>query len=391
MYDALESRRMKIPPLREMFARLIATPSVSSTNPELDCGNENVAALLSEWLEALGFAVERMPVEPGKCNVIATAGRGAGGLVLAGHTDTVPYDAGRWRFDPLAATERDGRLYGLGSADMKGFLALALDAVRDLDVRRLQTPLVVLATCDEETTMNGARALVAAGRPRARHALIGEPTCMRPVRAHKGIFTTAIRVRGRSGHSSNPALGRSALDGMHRVLSALIDLRSELAHAHADPAFEVPAPTLNLGYIRGGDNPNRICAECELHIDFRTLPGMPLATMQTLLRERVTNALAGSGLELELVPLCDGTEALGTPATAQIVRVCAELTGHAPTTAAFATEGPFLSALGMDTVVLGPGDVAVAHQPDEYLDLATVEPTLRLVRALARRFCIDVA
>jgi acetylornithine deacetylase len=382
---------MKIPPLREMCARLIATPSVSSTNPDLDCGNEAVAALLAEWFEALGFAVERMPVEPGKCNVVATAGRGAGGLVLAGHTDTVPYDAGRWRFDPLAATEHDGRLYGLGSSDMKGFLALALDALRDTDLRRLQAPLVLLATCDEETTMNGARALVAADRPRARHALIGEPTCMRPVHAHKGIFTTAIRIRGRSGHSSNPALGRSALDGMHRVICALIGLRSELAQAHIDPAFEVPAPTLNLGYIHGGDNPNRICAECELHIDFRTLPGMPLEGMQALVRERVAQALDGLGLELEIVPLCAGTDALGTPVTADIVRACAELTGHAPATAAFSTEAPFLSALGMDTVVLGPGDVAVAHQPDEYLDLAAMEPTRRVVRELVERFCMGVS
>jgi acetylornithine deacetylase len=382
---------MKIPPLREMFARLIATPSVSSTNPAHDQGNEGVATHLAEWLEALGFAVERMPVEPGKCNVIATAGRGRGGLVLAGHTDTVPFDAGRWRLDPLAATERDGRLYGLGATDMKGFLALALDALRDVDPRRLRAPLVVLATCDEETTMNGARALVAANRPKARHALIGEPTSLRPVRAHKGIFTTAIRIRGRSGHSSNPALGRSALDGMQRVLTELVALRGELARRHVDGSFEVPAPTLNLGYIHGGDNPNRICAECELHIDFRTLPGMPLEEMRTLLRERVERALEGLGLELELIPLCAGTDALGTPMTADIVRACAELTGHAPATAAFATEGPFLSALGMDTVVLGPGDVAVAHQPDEYLDLATVEPTLRLVRGLVHRFCTNGA
>jgi acetylornithine deacetylase len=118
---------------------------------------------------------------------------------------------------------------------------------------------------------------------------------------------------------------------------------------------------------------------------------MPLEEMRTLLRERVERALEGLGLELELIPLCAGTDALGTPMTADIVRACAELTGHAPATAAFATEGPFLSALGMDTVVLGPGDVAVAHQPDEYLDLATVEPTLGLVRGLVHRYCTNGA
>jgi acetylornithine deacetylase len=379
---------MKPPALSRMFSDLLSTPSVSSTNPELDVGNDAVTALLAGWLESLGFAVELMRVAPGKSNLIATLGTGPGGLVLAGHTDTVPYDARGWTHEPLAATEANGRLYGLGSTDMKGFLAIVVDALRDLDARRLRAPVVLLATCDEETTMDGARALVAAGRPRARHAVIGEPTRLAPVRAHKGIFTTAIRVRGRSGHSSNPALGRNALEGMHAVIGALLELRRELEATHADRAFDVPAPTLNLGYVRGGDNPNRICGECELHIDCRTLPGMEIASVRALLEARVRDALAGSGLDVELVPLCAGTDALGTPATADIVRACETLTGHAAEAVAFATEGPFLSALGMDTVVLGPGDIAVAHQPNEYLDLATVEPTRALVRGLVERFCV---
>jgi acetylornithine deacetylase len=382
---------MSTPALREMLAQLVATPSVSSTNPALDCENESVTALLAGWLEGLGFAVELMPVAPGKRNLIATAGRGPGGLVLAGHTDTVPYDEGRWQHEPLAATERDGRVYGLGTTDMKGFFALALDALRTLDLRRLQAPLILLATCDEETTMDGGRALVAAGRPHARQAVIGEPTRLHPVRAHKGIFTTAIQIRGRSGHSSDPALGRSALEGMHKVIGALLDLRAELGERYHDPSFAVPVPTLNLGSIRGGDNPNRICGECELHIDVRTLPNMSIAGTRALLAERVHAALAGSELDLILRPLCNGTDALGTAAGADIVKACEKLTGHTAESVAFATEGPFLSALGMDTVVLGPGDIAVAHQPDEYLDLATVEPTRRLLHGLVQRYCFAPA
>ena len=382
---------MRTPDLREMIARLVATPSVSSTTPALDCENESVTALLAEWLEGLGFAVELMPVAPGKRNLIATAGRGPGGLVLAGHTDTVPFDEGRWQHDPLAATEDGGRLYGLGTTDMKGFLALALDAARDIDLEKLQAPLILLATCDEETTMDGGRALVAAGRPHARQAVIGEPTRLRPVRAHKGILTTAIRIVGRSGHSSDPALGRSALEGMHQVIGALLELRAELADRHRDAAFAVPVPTLNLGSIHGGDNPNRICGACELHIDLRTLPGMSITETRALLDRRVQQALAGSDLELQLIPLCNGTDALGTAADADIVRACEQLTGHAPETVAFATEGPFLSALGIDTVILGPGDIAVAHQPDEYLDLATIEPTRRLLHGLVQRYCLAPA
>ena len=168
----------RIPPLREMLAGLVAIPSVSSPDPALDQPNEAVVARLAEWLEALGFAVEVLPVpgRPGKANLVATLGRGPGGLVLAGHTDTVPFDAGRWSSDPFRLTEREGRLHGLGTADMKGFFPLVLEVAAELEARRLRAPLVVLATADEESTMSGARALAESGRPLGRHAVIGEPT-----------------------------------------------------------------------------------------------------------------------------------------------------------------------------------------------------------------------
>jgi len=135
---------------------------------------------------------------------------------VAGHTDTVPFDAGRWRYDPFAGAIADERIYGLGSADMKSFLALAIEAAREFSVRDLRQPLVVLATADEESSMSGARALAAANRPLGRHAVIGEPIGLKPIRMHKGILMEAIRLEGRSGHSSNPALGASALEGMHQ-------------------------------------------------------------------------------------------------------------------------------------------------------------------------------
>ena len=143
---------------------------------------------------------------------------GPGGLVLAGHTDTVPFDEGRWRSDPLGLSERDQRLYGLGSTDMKGFFPLAIAAAEAFRDTPLQQPLILLATADEESSMNGARALAAAGRPKARAAIIGEPTSLVPVRMHKGIMLEAVRVTGRPGHSSNPELGNSALEAMHAVM-----------------------------------------------------------------------------------------------------------------------------------------------------------------------------
>ncbi len=376
--------------LLDHILQLIATPSVSSVSPQYDQSNRPVIDLLAGWLEDTGFAVriEPLPERPDKANLIATLGDGPGGLVLAGHTDTVPFDAGRWRHDPFGGTVADGRIYGLGSADMKSFLALALAAVQDFTARDLRQPLVILATADEESSMHGARALAAASRPLGRHAVIGEPTGLKPVRMHKGIMMEAIRLEGRSGHSSNPALGINALEGMYRVLGELLQWRAELQARYRNPLFEVDAPTLNLGHIHGGDNPNRICAACELHIDIRPLPGMRLAELRGVLHERLERLLADSELRLSFLPLFEGVEALETPATAAIVRATEELTGAPAGVASFGTEGPYLNALGMETVILGPGNVECAHQPDEFLELATIEPTLELLRGLIGRFCL---
>src|SRR5690606_17587204 len=162
-------------------------------------------------------------------------------------------------------------LYGLGTSDMKAFLALVAEAARGLREQDLKQPLVILATADEESSMSGARALVDAGRPRGRHAVICEPTGLRPARMHKGVMVEAVRVIGRSGHSSDPALGLNALEGMTQVLNALLRWRSELQQRHRNDQFKVPVPTLNFGRICGGDNPNRICPEVELQIDIRPL------------------------------------------------------------------------------------------------------------------------
>jgi acetylornithine deacetylase len=378
------------PDMMEMLGRLIAEPSVSSVTPAHDQSNAGVVALLAEWAAGLGFACEvrDVPGHPGKQNLVATLGRGPGGLVLAGHTDTVPYDEGRWRHDPFRLTEGGGRLYGLGTSDMKGFFALALEAARAYVDRPLARPLVLLATADEESSMCGAIALAQAGRPLGRYAVIGEPTGLAPVRMHKGIMMEAVRLVGRSGHSSDPALGNSALEGMHGVLGALLDWRVELQARYRDAAFAVPVPTLNLGHVHGGDNPNRICGECELHLDLRPLPGMHLEALRAELRERVARVAAERGLTWETRPLFPGIEAVETPAASAIVRAAEELTGHGAGAVAFGTEAPYLQALGMDTLILGPGDIAQAHQPDEYLALERVPRTVELLRALIGRFCL---
>lgn len=380
-----------LPGVKELISELVAIPSVSSVDDAVDMPNQPVADRLADWLESLDFAVEQVPVpgQPGKVNVIGTLGRGPGGLVLAGHTDTVPFDEGGWRSDPFGLREADGRLYGLGTCDMKAFLALAVEASRRYQASDLCEPLIVLGTADEETAMSGAKALVEAGRPRARHAVIGEPTDMRPVRMHKGMMMEAIRVQGHSGHSSDPSLGANAMEGMHRVIADLMEWRDELGRRHHEPAFGVPVPTLNLGYVHGGDNPNRICASCELGIDLRPLPGMDRDMLRRELRDRLSRVVGGNGLTLEFDTLFDGADPMETDANAPIVRAAEALTGHSAEAVAFSTEAPYLAALGMDVVVLGPGNIEQAHQPDEFLPLERVQPTLDMLDSLIRRFCVN--
>jgi acetylornithine deacetylase len=379
-----------LPDLESMLARLIAQPSISSASPKWDHSNEAVIRTLADWLEPMGFDVEilEVPGAPGKFNLIATLGQGPGGLVLSGHTDTVPFDDQRWQSDPFTLTERDGRWYGLGTCDMKGFFPLAIEAAREVVGVQLRQPLIILATADEESSMNGARALAEAGRPKARYAVIGEPTGLRPVRMHKGIMMERLAFEGLSGHSSDPDLGRNALEGMQEAMTELLTLRSHWQAQYQNPAFAVQVPTLNLGCIHGGDNPNRICARCELHFDLRPLPGMDMDTLRQAILQKIQPVAERRELTMAFEPLFDGVPPFETPAEARLVKACEKLTGHTAHAVAFATEAPWLQKLGLETLVMGPGSIDQAHQPDEFLDISYVEPTIRVLKGLIRQFCL---
>ena len=293
----VDNRAMNaVPNFEQTLSRLIATPSVSSTVPQLDMSNRAVCEQLANWLEPLGFRCELLPVGPDKLNLIASRGHGDGGLVLSGHTDTVPFDDSGWHSDPFTLKAAGDRWHGLGSCDMKGFLALCVQLAAELKDQKLDQPLIILATADEESGMDGAKALLQQGRPLGRHALVGEPTGLVPIRMHKGIFMDALKIRGQAGHSSDPDGGVNAVEGVHKALAALLALRDELTSRQTHAGFSVPHATLNPGCVHGGDSPNRIPAACELQFDLRPLPGMSLSALRQEARQRIDAALTRPGL-----------------------------------------------------------------------------------------------
>jgi len=331
------------------------------------------------------------PEQTDKFNLIATLGSGPGGLVLSGHTDTVPCNPEKWQSDPFKLEEKDGKLFGLGTCDMKGFFALAIEAALSFVDTPLQQPLIILATADEESSMSGARALVEQGKPKGRYAIIGEPTGLKPIRMHKGIMMETVRLTGNAGHSSNPALGTNAIDAMHEVMSELMKYRAELADQYQNANLQVEVPTLNLGCLHGGDNPNRICGSCELAFDLRALPGMSNDDLRSAMVNRLKPIAERHKVEFELDSLFPGVPSFETDSSAELIRLSEKLTNHSAHAVAFATEAPFMQQLGMETVVLGPGSIDQAHQVDEYISLDQIQPTVELLRQFIQHFCVEKA
>lgn len=377
---------MPLPSFLEVYEGLISTSSISSTDARWDEGNEQVITKLADWLSALGFAIQIEQVAPNKQNLIAKLGSGEGGLLLAGHSDTVPFDEGRWNYNPHALTQANNRFYGLGTADMKGFFAFIYEAVKKVDWSKQTKPLYVLATCDEETTMLGARHFTENAPFKPDYCIIGEPTSLVPIRAHKGHVANAIRVTGKSGHSSNPALGVNAIEIMHEVLFALMQLRDRLIKEYHHPGFEIPTPTLNLGHIHGGDSPNRICGCCELHYDVRPLPGISLDGLDNLMRDALSEVQKKWPGHIELIPLHEPIPGYECAHDHPFIHGISEICEQEAQTVNYCTEAPFLQQV-CPTLVLGPGSIDQAHQPDEFLAFEFIDPTVRVLSRAMQKYC----
>ena len=318
-----------------------------------------------------------------------------GGTILSGHTDVVPVEGQAWTTDPFALVERDGRLYGRGACDMKGFLACVLAAVPTLSAARLTKPVYLAFSYDEEVGCVSGRLLAEAIRDgyeeRPAVCIVGEPSLLRPVVGHKGIAVYEVTVRGSAGHSSRIRTEVSAVHEAARLVGWLEALMARYAEAGPhDARFEPPYTTLHVGQIRGGSAHNIVADECRFTVDVRNLPGHTVAeilgafrayakTEERRLRERFAGASIAIATFHPTVP------ALSTPEDSPAVALARELSGVSEVrTVAYASEGGQFSDAGFATVICGPGDIAQAHRADEYIAVEQLDRGVAMLKRLAR-------
>jgi acetylornithine deacetylase len=372
---------------REILARLVAFDTTSRNS------NLELIAWVEAFLAARGVVSRRVVNEDGtKANLIATIGPPtAGGIVLSGHTDVVPVDDQPWTSDPFTLTERDGRLYGRGVADMKAFLALALAHVDTALAASLKRPLILAFSYDEEVGCLGVHSLIddllAQGPPPAA-VLVGEPTLMRVVSGHKGIRTFNVVVTGREAHSSQIGQGFSAIEGAVRLINEIYAM-ARAAEAEADLAspFVPPAPTMTVGMIEGGTAVNILARRCAFSWDLRCPPGADVDAFEARFRAAATALDA----EIKLIAPEGGVEvrrrsdspAFAIDRDSEAERLARTLTGdNAIEVVAYATEAGVFQRNGLASVICGPGSIAQAHQPNEWLDPAQLELGSAFLRRL---------
>jgi acetylornithine deacetylase len=350
----------------------------------------DIIQLLASWFEKLGFNIDiqAVPETRNKYNLLAKLGSGEGGLLLAGHSDTVPFDENRWSSDPFEIIDKDNKFYGLGTCDMKGFFAFILQVCKKLPANNLKKPLYILATADEETTMAGARFFTEKQTTKPDVAIIGEPTNLVPVVMHKGHMSHRITIHGKSGHSSKPSLGVNAIEIMYQAIGQLIALKEKLALNYNNQAFDVTAPTLNLGAIKGGDNANRICGQCELDIDMRSLPGMTDEELILLLSEALEPLAVKYPGRVNFSELHPSSPSFEQEHNSELVTLAQEISGHQCCAVNYATEAPFIQQLGCQTIVLGPGSIDQAHQPNEFLAHNEIGKTEEILVKMIQRYCL---
>ena len=368
----------------EILKALIQFPSVVGQP------NTAIADWIAQYLGGLGIEAQFLPGPEGdRTNLFATIGpRDVPGLVLSGHMDVVPAQEPQWSADPFQLRAQGDRLFGRGTSDMKGFLAAALAIVPALVALKPARPIHLAFSYDEEAGCRGVPHLIArlpslCALPAA--AVIGEPSGLRLILAHKGKAAARAEIHGRSGHSSRPDLGLNAIHAIGRVIAAADKAASRLSDSPLDPVFEPPYSTIQIGTIRGGDALNIIPERCIVEIEARAIAGVSPAALLEPVREALESLRTeGFGTSWQLIA---GYPALSLPADAPIARLMTQITGEAPLAAvSYGTEAGLYQAAGIDAIICGPGDIARAHKPDEYITRGELAACVDMLERLCAQF-----
>ena len=378
--------------VRRHLDALVAEPTITGT-PNLGLIDQ-----VDRFLSGLGAATRRtLDVSGTRANLLATIGPQVdGGVVLSGHTDVVPADASQWSSDPFRVDERNGRLYGRGTVDMKGFLACALALAPSFAARELARPLHLAFTFDEEVGCLGAPLLLddlLSHGPRPAAAIVGEPTSLAMVHAHKGCFEFTTTVTGVAGHGSAPDAAVNAVEAGARYVVALRDLADQLrAEVPSDSPFDPPHSTINVGAVRGGTARNVVADRCLIDWELRTVrPGevdhvlSRVGAIEADLAAQLRAADPSAGLDTHTVGAVEGlAPELGSAAVTLTRELLGDDLGDGTRlqVAAFSTEAGLFQAAGIPAVVCGPGSIDTAHRVDEYLEVAQPEACVTLLERL---------
>jgi acetylornithine deacetylase len=397
-FGAVDDRAQVLAPLMaaqldtatDLLRDLIAfdTTSCNSNMPLIE--------YVADYLSDNGISPRVIPSDDGtKANLFATIGPDIpGGVVLSGHSDVVPVDGQDWSTDPFDLTESDGRLYGRGSADMKGFIACTLALAPKFSVRDLRRPVHLAFSYDEEIGCLGVGRMIdviTSELPRPAAVIVGEPTRMQIANTHKGICAMTTTIRGREAHSSRPQDGVNAIEAAAALVSFLYRLCDELATTERDDRFDPPYTTFNTGKISGGDAVNIIARECLLNWEFRPIPGADPDAISARVDDWVRSHLLLKMQATDPASFVDTVRDVlvppfDAPELSEAERIARAASGlNSAGAVAFVTEASLFAVAGIPAVICGPGDIAQAHQPDEFVEISQLDMCLGFLERIAER------
>ncbi len=373
---------------KELLARLVSFDTTSHKS------NIPIVRFIEDYLAQHGVASQLVPTADGqKASIYATIGpKGVGGVALSAHTDVVPVTGQNWDSDPFTLRESDGRLYGRGTTDMKGFLACVLAAVPDFTRRRLAAPIHLAFSYDEEIGCIGVRPMIGElGRslPRPRMVIVGEPTSMAVVDAHKGPARWQVTVSGRAAHSSMAPLGVNAIQWAARIMTELGRIEQELKDTARDERFDPPFATLQITEISGGTASNIVPVTCRFGFEVRSVPGLDVAGIERRLNDFIAAeclpAMQSVAPEAGVVVRQSNyVPPFAAERNSEVVALALKLVGQNETHAvSYATEAGLFQDAGAPSVVCGPGHIAQAHTANEWIAESELDRCMEFMRRLA--------